>query len=191
MIGARPPFSSQAIDYILAYDDHPDGKLDYEEFENLVKDLEAGTLRTEPLPQNRNLSKDEIEKHGGMAALNPVLLFASADADGSGSIDFEEFEKLHGIIVKETEQRTQAVLRAEADTEVAKAKTKRATRIAIAASALAILLLFLNAALTMGVVFLAKDLYVDTSGKQVISVARARARATRQHHACYYPALHL
>jgi len=164
--GVDLPKGTEAIDYILAYDTNPDGKLDYEEFEALVKDAEAGTLKTEPLPQNRHLNASDMGE-GGVASLNPVMLFASADADGSGQIDFEEFEKLHGIIVKETEQRTEQVMAANAETQVAQAKGKRAKKLAIAASCVSVFVLFMNAALTMGIVFLAKDTKVDPSGKQL------------------------
>jgi hypothetical protein len=160
------PKGTEAIDYILAYDTNPDGKLDYSEFEELVRDLEAGTARTKPLPQNNHLSKADISS-GGIASLSPVLLFASADADGSGSIDFAEFEKLHSIIVKETSERTEQMIAARKDTEEAKAKGRRARKQAICASMIAALMLFVNAGLTLAIVFLAKDTITGGDGRQL------------------------
>ena len=110
--GVELPENVQAIDFVLAYDGgdgDADGALQYPEFEALVRDLTLGSVKTATAAKERmskaNLLAKTDADNGGVSAMNPVMLFASADADGSGMIDIDEFSHLHGIIVKETEAR--------------------------------------------------------------------------------------
>ena len=78
-----------AIDIVLAYDYDPDGRIDLEEFTTMVQDLLNGRLRTKPLRREQDLMTTirNMSKGAGLSALDPNLLFRTADADGDGTID--------------------------------------------------------------------------------------------------------
>jgi Ca2+-binding EF-hand superfamily protein len=129
--GCEVPRDVAAIDYVLAYDENPDGRLDRDEILCLVTDLINKCVRTKPLQRVDQSLEDTIHhlaEGSGMAALDPLILFRTADADGGGAIDFAEFERLHQIIVKETENSAKQIFQAETEANLQKQAAKHAQK---------------------------------------------------------------
>jgi len=132
--GLELPQNVAAIDFVLAYDSNPDGRLDMEEFTELVTDLVNDCVKTKPLKRDQDLETTiaHLSEGTGISNLDPVLLFRTADSDGGGNIDYAEFQKLHEIIVKESTASAKAVFMAETEAKNQKAKAKMMTKIAVA-----------------------------------------------------------
>lgn len=98
--GCDVPKDVAAIDYVLAYDENPDGRLDMDEIRVLVTDMINGCVRKKPL-QRIGQSLEETITHlaegAGMASLDPLILFRTADADGGGNIDFAGASPVHPL----------------------------------------------------------------------------------------------
>lgn len=88
--GLELPQNVAAIDFVLAYDSNPDGRLDIEEFTELVTDLVNDCVKTKPLKRNQDLETtiSNLSEGTGISNLDPVLLFRTADSDGGGNIDY-------------------------------------------------------------------------------------------------------